>query len=255
MTFLEEASQNPIDFIYGISCPFPNLVQKITYEIFISPNEELDTTVQSLIMVIFTVWQNYLKINVRDHLPEGKFCETSEHVKEVCASVAKHNKFPERVFRLTDSLIRLRQNATEMCNEAFIMFTNNKTNAWLKFKPEKEKLQLLKDAYQFAGKLREQYKQRTKDIAERRMQDLRQKQQWKHELNAKRLKEKEELTNKIVYYGLWQSKEVVRRKLLTISTKVEKEVALKCQLKFRQVVLMHSSSHEYFLIVSREEKV
>ena len=90
MTFLEEASQNPIDFIYGISCPFPNLVQKDNiYEILISPNEELDTTVQSLLMVIFTAWQNYLKISVCDHLPEGKFCETSEHVKEVCASVAK----------------------------------------------------------------------------------------------------------------------------------------------------------------------
>ena len=83
-----------------------------------------------------------------------------------------NNKFPERVFGLTDSLIRLRPNATEMCNEAFIMFTNNKTNAWLKRKPEKERLQLLKDAHQFAGKLREQYKQRTKEIAEKRMQDL-----------------------------------------------------------------------------------
>ena len=37
MTFLEEASQNPIDFIYGISCPFPNLVQRDNiYEILIS---------------------------------------------------------------------------------------------------------------------------------------------------------------------------------------------------------------------------
>ena len=60
------------------------------------------------------------------------------------------------------------------------------------------------------------------------MQDLRQKQQQKCELHAKRLKEKE-LRNKIIYYGLWQSKKVVRRKVLEISTKVEEEVALKCQ--------------------------
>ena len=90
MTFLEETSQNPIDFIYGISCPFPNLVQKDNiYEILISPNEELDTTVQSLLMAIFTAWQNYLTLSVHNHLPERKFCETLEHVKEVCASVAK----------------------------------------------------------------------------------------------------------------------------------------------------------------------
>lgn len=159
MTFLEEVPQNPIDFSYGISCPFPNLVQKDNIcEILISPNEALDMTVQSLLMVIFNARLNYLK-SVHDHLPEGKLCETSEQVKEICASVAKHNKFPERVFGLTDSLIRLRPNATEMCNEAFNMFTNNKTNAWLKSKREKERLQLLKDAHQLEGKLREQYKQ------------------------------------------------------------------------------------------------
>ena len=68
------------------------------------------------------------------------------------------------------------------------------------------------------------------------------------------MKEKEELTNKIVYYGLWQSKEVVWRKLLEISTKVKKEVALKCQLKFIQVVLMQSSKVMNIFKLSQEKK-
>ena len=44
------------------------------------------------------------------------------------------------------------------------------------------------------------------------------------------------------------------RKLLEISTKVEKEVALKCQLKFRQVVLMQSSKVMNIFKLSQEKK-
>ena len=42
----------------------------------------------------------------------------------------------------------MRHRPNEMCNEAFIMFTNNKTSSWMENKYDTEKAALLKDAHQ-----------------------------------------------------------------------------------------------------------
>ena len=106
-------------------------------------------------------------------MPEGKYSSFHANLKDECASAARPNEFPERVFGLTDSLIRHWQNTTEMCNEALFMFTNNKTLKWLEQKSDKERTCLLKDAQKFGSHLRKQYKQRTREIAAQRMLALR----------------------------------------------------------------------------------
>ena len=57
------------------------------------------------------------------------------------------------------------------------------------------------------------------------------------ELERKKLKQKENMTNEIIYFGLWQSETEVDQKLLLISSKSEKEKALKAQIRFREKVL------------------
>ena len=52
-------------------------------------------------------------------------------------------------------------------------------------------------------------------------------------MQQKKLKEKEQLTENIVAYGLWQSREQVEDKLSALKTKKEKVKALKVQLDFR----------------------
>ena len=54
-------------------------------------------------------------------------------------------------------------------------------------------------------------------------------------LQAKKLKEKEELAQEIMKYGLWQSKD--QEEISKIRTKKEKIAALKLQLDFRKKVL------------------
>ena len=57
----------------------------------------------------------------------------------------------------------------------------------------------------------------------------------------KKIDDKEDLTNEIIYYGLRQSYDQVDSALEKIPTECEKIKALKVQLHFRQRVLEHTS--------------
>lgn len=196
-SFLEAASVDPSEFMTGHLCPFPELVVKDhVYDVLVKQDSSLDGTVHSLLMVIFTSWLAYLRNIVKDHLSGGKFSSPSESLKEESESAARHNKFPERIFGLTDSLMRPRPNATEMCNESFIMFTNNKTLEWLEKKSDVERAVMLRDAHRFGPQLRKQYKKRTEEIAAQRLIELRKKQQQKEKQVLKALREKEILTDR-----------------------------------------------------------
>ena len=72
------------------------------------------------------------------------------------------------------------------------------------------------------------------------------------ELEQKKLKQKEDLTNDIVYFGLWQSENEVDLCLASIPTKTEKEKALKTQLRFREKVLQQKMVKSVFAFSCRE---
>ena len=66
---------------------------------------------------------------------------------------------------------------------------------------------------------------------------LRAKQLQLEKMRQKKLKEKKQLTENIIVYGLWQSREQVYEKWDTLKTKKEKVKALKVQLDFHEKVL------------------
>ena len=94
-----------------------------------------------------------------------------------------------------------------------ISFANNQVSQWLDSKSIKQKQDLFKTNI------------------------LQAKQMQLERMRQKKLKEKEQLTENIVAYGLWQSREQVDDKLSTLKTKKEKVKALKVQLDFREKVL------------------
>ena len=70
----------------------------------------------------------------------------------------------------------------------------------------------------------------------------------------KKLKEKEQLTENIIVYGLWQSREQVYEKLDTLKTKKEKVKALKVQLDFRKKVLEQTHSEKDIFFITKQSK-
>jgi ribosomal protein L7/L12 len=57
------------------------------------------------------------------------------------------------------------------------------------------------------------------------------------EVLAKSLGKKETLTKEILKLGLWDSKQLVTKKMKRLKTKTEKQNALKSQINFRHFVL------------------
>ena len=51
-----------------------------------------------------------------------------------------YNQLPEFVFGILDRLVRIRPNASTLANEAFLLYSYNKTGKWLQDLPEEKRI-------------------------------------------------------------------------------------------------------------------
>ncbi|KAK3103507.1 hypothetical protein FSP39_019719 [Pinctada imbricata] len=172
-----------------------------------------------------------------DHLPGGKFSTAPATIWEQSRSTIKHNKLPEFFFGQLDFLLRYKPNATTLCNEAFLVFSHNKTGRWLNELPDDERSVLLKEAKTEGPKIRKRFQQRMKEIESKRLSAQKMKENELHEKQERLYKRKEKMTNDILFFGLWQSEEEMTQQLQEIKRKTEKVKAVKAQLTFRKTVL------------------
>jgi hypothetical protein len=116
-----------------------------------STNTNTDQTTAAVLERMFTAWETLLLKAAAEHLIGGEH-SIIEGAKETL-SVPRHNKFPERVFALLDVLTRFRPVASTLCNEAYIMFSLNKTGEWLSSLTENERDNFLQQARSEGPKL------------------------------------------------------------------------------------------------------
>jgi alkyl hydroperoxide reductase subunit AhpC len=72
---------------------------------------------------------------------------------------------------------------------------------------------------------------------------------------AKSLEKKETLTKEILKLGLWDSKQLVTKKMKRLKTKKEKQNALKSQINFRHFVLEQKAEKRLFQTNKYQKKV
>lgn len=92
------------------------------------------------------------------------------------------------------------------------------------------------------------YKFRRKQLLEDRAKVLHGKQLALQKLQEKKFREKEQLTEEIMVYGLWQNESQVTSALEKMRSNTEKLKALKCQLDFCKKVLEQSGPRELFFM-------
>jgi E1A/CREB-binding protein len=132
--FLDEASNDCLkigQFITGISTPLNSETtdsDKVLQALI--ADHKLDEIVIPMLQQMFLAMQQLFRRMIAEHLPGGKFWEPSDQLTEETKSVKKHNKMPEFVFGQLDHLIDFRPNASLLANEAFVMFSFNKTAKW-----------------------------------------------------------------------------------------------------------------------------
>ena len=241
LDYLERMSQNPDLFLQGKDSPFLAFIHKDEmFNFLVKGSNEIDSLACAIIKILFPALKAMLSRLVVDQLPEGRYDLESENlsnIKSQSKSVIPHNKLPEFAFGVLDFQLRYRPNASLLVNESFLMFTMNKTKEWLETLEEGERNRLLQASRKEGREFREKFRERCKQISEKRRNELRKKEEDIAQKKQKVLAQKEELTNKIIHYGLWQSLEQIERELDSLQSEKEKRDALSSQLKFRKFVL------------------
>ena len=256
--FFQRTAKDACMFMEGKDAPFPDLVKDkdkdpVLRKLLEHVQGTGDEMTQQIIQYICVAWQAYICKAVKNHLPQGKYHEVTEDFKEVTKSALKHNKFPERVFGILDHLISVRPNASTLANEAYIMFALNKTANWLQNKSEEEQDKLIKKARMLAADIQKHFKEKLLEISRIRQCALLEKKTLIEKQRLALLKEKENLTNQITYYGLWQTKDNMNSNLSLIKSQSEKKKALGIQIKFRKTVLQQEHADKKIFNISKRD--
>ena len=117
-----------------------------------------------------------------------------------------------------------------MSLEALILFNNNQTYKWLDEQEPSVHAELMANARKCGLEFKKQYKARKSKMLEERNEILRAKQAALARLQEKKVREKENLTQAMMVYGLWQTKEQIAQGIAKCKSNTSKLKALKAQL-------------------------
>lgn len=207
VTFLENAAAKPevtLAFMTGNTTPFDTAVQPddLIFSKLLEKSDQIDEIVLPILQNLFTAIKQLLTCMIPEHLPGGKCWDASDNFRQQTRSVAKHNKMPEFIFGQLDHLISFRPNASVLTNEAFLLYSYNKTSQWLSSIPTDEKDKLMQDSIKEGREIRYKFKERIQIINEKRLKAQQEKQNELERIERERLKKAEEMTNDICFYGL-----------------------------------------------------
>ncbi|XP_033730479.1 uncharacterized protein LOC117319875 [Pecten maximus] len=256
--FLEKTSTDTVlaqEFLKGQSTPFNSEVDSSDAVLakLLAP-DELETIALPLVQSMCVAMKELLKRMVSEHLPGGKFWNVSSATRSAAESALKHNKSPEFIFGQLDHLISYRPNASVLANEAYLLYSYNKTSDWLHNLPDDEKKRVIESSRKEGRELRQKFKERLKEIEQKRLDAQKRKQLELKRLEQQRILKAENLTNDVCFYGLWQSVSQIEEGLSRLKgDKGEMLKALYSQLKFRRYVLKQRHSDSKVFNMSRKK--
>jgi hypothetical protein len=154
-----------------------------------------------------------------------------------------------------DWLLRHRPNSSKLANEAHIVYTLNKTGQWLHEHDEKQVMELIKWSKEQLKSVIDTENKRLRELDAQLTQISIDKENRAKQVLAKSLEKKETLTKEILKLGLWDSKQLVTKKMKRLKTKKEKQNALKSQINFRHFVLEQKAEKRLFQTNKYQKKV
>lgn len=111
---------------------------------YLFQSSDNDCIVQELLQLLFKSFSLTIGRLLIDHLPGGEFHNVTDPVIFLeTKSVPKANLNPERDFAVLDRLMSQKPNATYIALESLLLYSHNKTSAWLQLKSPDEREKLL----------------------------------------------------------------------------------------------------------------
>ena len=172
ISFFQEACDAIEDFMAGKLVPFVDYVhQDAILDALTKPSTaEIDSLVQSILLVVLPALSATCQHLFKDHLSGGRWSslDTQEEaiVREKTKSVPKSSKFAESVFGMLDHLFRAKPRISTITAEAYIMFANNHTMEWLKDQDDDALKSLLEESRKDSKELLRKFRARRAAIEE-----------------------------------------------------------------------------------------
>ena len=169
--------------------------------LFQEQSVQLETLTQEALEIIFNSWIILFERKAQDPLLGGKYASLSSEQLAQAVNVPATNMASERDFGVLDLLLHLKPAARLISHEALVMWTNNKTTAWLNSLSPEDKEKCMADARANTGAILARYKERKENIFQQRKEKLLEKQRAKEEAERKLRQQKLNLVNGIAELG------------------------------------------------------
>ena len=252
--FLKQAEIDSSEVMKGEMTPFPDMIIKDEAYFLLLQDSSFDNHTQIHLQNIFSAWLTHIEKAVKDHLPGGKYFLVDESLEAETTSTPTHNKLPERVFGLLDSLMRIRPGASTLCNETQIMCTINKTMDYVDSLAHEEQEKVINESRKDGIKIRKEFQRRRTAIENNRKENQKKKEIERNRKAKSKETLRQKLFNDIQFFGLWQTCEQVDEMVNDMKSSKEKRKALKSQLQFRKVMLQQAADPKLFLFSTNKKQ-
>ncbi|MES9884866.1 MAG: hypothetical protein ABW185_28810 [Sedimenticola sp.] len=248
---LEQWAQDASHVLSGVSLfdeDEVSITKDAVYDSLFAPSENLvlETYTQMALELCFGGMLLILERQAKDQLPGGRYWDLDPHTVQRMSSVPTTNTASERDFAQLDILMRTKPSASTVALESIIMWSNNKTSAWLSSLSEADHGKIVDDARRNAPHMAEQMKLKQQTLYAGKLQHLKERQEKKVKQEEKTHATKVKLTQKITEAGgLWTSEQQLHEYRSLQSDTVYKE-ALVSQIYFHKSILGSKGPKELF---------
>ena len=170
--------------------------------LFQEQSVQLETLTQEALGFVFNSWIILFERQAQDQLPGGKYATPSSEQLAQAANVPATNMASERDFGVFDLLLHLKPAARLISHEALVMWTNNKTTAWLNSLSPEDKEKCMADARANTSAILARYKERKEKIFQQWKDKLLEKQRAKEEAERKLQQQRLYLVNGVAELGV-----------------------------------------------------
>ena len=254
VTYLADVEKNTADFMAGRLLLFgdaTNVRHDAAYASLTAPSDDTDVQTEVILHVLIPAMAKLSQKLFADFLAGGCYSTPSEEMIRKTSGAPKHNKFSETVFGFFDQLLRTKPNCQQLAAESYIMFSHNRTSQWLDSKDVTQQDDLVKQAQHDVSHLLSKFHSRSAAIKAAKRASIEARKKKAEEAQMRKLKDKENITEDIIHYGLCQSPDQIDQLLIRSGSKTKQLLALKAQLRFREKVLMQISTDKSVYRISK----
>ena len=138
--------------------------------------------------------------------------------------------------------------------ESIVIYQKNKTDEWLRAKPEEEKVAIIEKARLSSVGFKKKLQKRKEQLLENHLSVIKERESAVQNKKQKLQKQEEKIQDIIKSKGIWTNEEIIISNLKLLKTKKEKICALKEQLNIMKTLIKLDPGEKYLIQFSSKGK-